>query len=644
MALNWLREKMKYLAWSLYLVSAALILTLFFDFGTMNPMAAGQGEVAATVGSEKITFAEYRRAYQNLERRYQQMFGQQWTSEMAEQFNLSKQALDQIVSQRVLLIEAERIGLRATDEEVEKRLVTMFEDENGEFVGRERVQQILRSNRLSEKEFTDGVRQDVLLGKLNDILAQTIYVSDTDVEAAYRETSETAKIRWIQLPGTELADSVEVTDDQIADYFDGNAEDYRLPEQRRVDYLLVDTVKMRSEIEIDDTELRSYYDEHNDEFERDEQVRARHILLRTSPARDAAAAAAELEDVRRRVLAGEAFATIAQGLSDDEGSAQRGGDLGFFGRGAMVKPFEDAAFAAEAGTLVGPVETDFGVHLIQVEEKRPGGLQPFEEVQARIRSKLLGERVNQLAESKANELAKRIADEGLASVDQLRTLAESEEVAFQSADPFGQGDTVPGVGRVATFSDAAYGLEVGGVSDPVKIPRGFAILHLAEVLDPRIPELDDVRSEVRQDAEAEVYRQAAVERLADARTRLTGGEVTLEALAEELGLEAQESADLTRSSSITGLGRQPEVVDAALGLDVGAISDAISSDQGAVLFEVLERTTFDETEFAEQKDATRDREAGERLNQLLTSIIEKRLRDLRPQYDPRVAEDLGIQS
>lgn len=646
MALNWLREQMKYLGWLLVVVSAALIITLFYDFGAVNPAAGGgPTDTAAWVGEEEITFAEFGRAYRNLESRYRQMFGQQWSEEMAEQFNLPKQALDQLVSQRILLLEAERVGLRATDPEVQKMIRELFEDENGKFVGRERVQQILRSNRLSEREFAEDVRRDVLLQKLNAVLAQTLYVTDAEVEEAYRTEAEKAEIRWIQLPATEIAD-VEVTDEDVASYFAENESDYLLPEQRRADYLLVDTVEMRREVgeSIGDEELRAYFEDNSKEFERDEQVRARHILLRTTPSRDADAARAELEAARQRLEGGEDFATLAEELSDDEGSAQRGGDLGYFGRGTMVEPFEDAVFAARPGELVGPVETDFGVHLIRVEDVREGGVPPFEELQPMLRSRLVGERVNELAQAKIDAIAAKLDEKENPTAEDLRALAEEEGAKYESAEPFGQGDTVPGVGRVAAFTDAAFGLETGHISEPIKVPRGFTIVHLAEVLPPRIPELDEVRAQVRQDAETEKRRQAARERLAAVREQIAAGETTLDAAADELALEVQESAEFGRDGSLPGLGRSRDVIDAALSLDEGALSEPIATAQGAVLFEVTGRKTFDDAEFEERRAELREQVAGERLQQLLSSIIEQRQRDLRVKFDPRVTQDFDIQS
>ena len=642
MALKWLRDQMKYLTWVLWIIVAAFIFALFFDFGSVN-FDRAQNQVAATVGSEQITYGEFRRQYQNLEARYRQMFGEQWSNEMAEQFNLPKQALDQLIDRRIRLMEAERVGLEVTDGEVQQAILDFpaFQDENGKFIGREQVERLLRSNRLNAADFAEDMRDDLLVQKLSRVLSSTLYLSDDEIQQAYKETVEKADIQFVQLTANNLSETVEATTEEIQAYFNDHATEYELPEQRVVDYVLVDTVKMRRELEIPDEDLRQYYDANPDEFTQEEQVMARHILMRSS-GEDASVETA-INAAKARIQGGEDFAAVARELSDDEASAQRGGSLGFFKRGDMVKPFEDAAFGAEPGTLVGPVKTDFGYHLIEVQQHRQGGLQEFEQTRGIIRSKLLGQRVDEMAEDKVNELAQRIKTESLTETEQLKAVAEEEGLTFETTEPFGQADAVVGIGRVAAFSNAVFELELGKLTDPVKVPRGWAIARLAEVKAPRIPELADVEDQVRRAVETEKQKEAAVQSLRDAKAQLAeGGD--FQSLADGLGVEIQTSGPFGAEGNIPGLGRNPEVVQAALGMEVGDISDPISTAQGAVLFEVLDRTKFDPLEFEEQKETTRTAETNRRLSQILSSIVEQRRRDLAPKYDAQVVRDFGIQN
>ncbi len=645
MALKYLRDNLKSLTWILWGVVAVFIMLIFFEWGGVNDRRTGGADVAATVGSEEISYSEFRQQYRSLEERYRQTFGEQFNRDLAKQFNLPIQALDQLIDRRILLMEARNIGLRSTDSEVREAILRYpaFLDENNDFIGTERYREILRANRMTFSDFEGSLRDDVLLTKLNAILAQTAYVSDAEVEKSYREQAERAEIRFVQLPATEVATEVAASRADIESYFADHQTEYELPEQRVVDYLMVDTVKLRREIEVPEEELLAYYNDNQDDFTRDEQVRARHILLRITPDRNDEQAQSVLGDVRRRIEAGEDFATLAREFSDDESNSTRGGNLGFFGRGRMVGAFEDAAFNAAVGELVGPVKTDFGYHLIEVQDHRQGGVQPFEEVKGNVRSRLVGTRVQEIAEAKIRDLAGRIESQNLSSDEQLDALAAEEELSWQTTEPFGAEDNVTGIGRAQDFTTAAFDLKLGNLSPPVKLPRGWAIMRLEEIKPPRLAPLEEVEAEVRQAVELQQRKTAAVRRLAEMRTAVeAGGDFA--ALAAELGLEIQESGEFGRFGGITGLGSNRRVIDSALALREGQWGEPVESTLGAVLFEVTARQEFEQEKFEQEKASTRASEQAGRLNQLLASLIELRRRDLTPKYDAQVLANFGIEA
>ncbi len=644
MALKYLRDNLKSLTWILWGVVLVFVMLIFFEWGGVNDRRTGGTDVAATVGSEEISYSEFRQQYRTLENRYRQTFGEQFNSDLAKQFNLPIQALDQLINRRILLMEAESIGLRSTDSEVRDAILSYpaFLDENGNFIGTERYQEVLRINRMSFGSFEDSLRDEVLLNKLNSILTQTAYVSGAEVEKSYREQAERAEIRFVQLPAAELATDSSASRAELESYFADHQTEYELPEQRVVDYLLVDTVKLRREIEIPEEELEAFYNDNQDDFTRDEQVRARHILLRITPDRPDEQARSMLDDVRRRIEAGEDFATLAREISEDESNNTRGGNLGYFGRGQMVGAFEEAAFNAAAGELLAPVKTEFGYHLIEVLDHREGGLQPFEGVRGTVRSRLVGTRVQEIAETKIQDLAGRIETQELSSDEQLDALAVEEDLSWQTTEPFGPDDNITGIGRAPDFNTAAFGLKLKRLSSPVKLPRGWAILRLKEIKPPRLAPLEEVESEVRQAVDQQRRKTAAVQRLGEMRAAVEAGG-DFDELASELGLEIQESGEFGRFGSITGLGSNRRVIDSALALEEGQWGEPVESSLGAVLFEVTTRQKFDLVEFEQEKATTRASRQAERLNQLLASLIELRRRDLTPKYDAQVLANFGIE-
>ncbi len=632
------RDNLKYLSWVLWLVIAVFILFVFVDFGSTVPGGpVGGSDSAAKVGGQKVSYGEFQRAYRRAEDIYRQAYGDSFSSDLARQIGLPRQVLDGLISDKILLAESGRIGLSVTDEEVRREILELpvFKDENDRFVGQEKYQSILRRNGYTADAFEQLMREQLLLDKVKSVLAQNVWISDAEVERAYRRQVERATIRFVKLPAERFAGEATVDDGELADYFASRSEDYRIPERRAVQYLELDQVVLQSTIEIGDDEVERFYNENSEQFTRDEQVRARHILLQVNEERSAEEAASQLAAVRQRIEAGADFAAVAAEVSEDPGSKAGGGDLGFFGRGQMVPAFEEAAFSARIGELVGPVTSSFGAHLIEVLDRRPGGLEPLADARERIRSQLRIDRARTVTESKAQELAARMRKEKLDTEEKLRALAEEEPgVSFRVAPAFGEDDNVAGIGRSTAFTVAVFRLEKGETGDPVKVARGWAIPRVTEVEEPRLPELDEVRAAVEADYLAEKRKELALARLAEAKAG-SG----LDEIAAELGLEVEESGEFGRGEAVGSLGRDARLVSAALGLDPGAIGGPLPYADGAALFEVVDRKRFDPVEFAEQKAGVRDAIEQQRFAEVLTALIAKRREELRVSYDEQLLQN-----
>ncbi len=640
MALQWMRDRFRHLKWLLWVVIAAFVVLFGGDFTSMGGIDPSR--TAAWVGEEEIPTEDVRSRYRVLESYWRETFGERFTPELAEQMNLAGNALQDVVRQRIMLREAKELGLSVTDGEVRDEILAIpgLTDENGSFVGAEEYDRRIRASlRTTPEAFEERLRDDLLTRKLETILGETVYVSDSEVEKRYREQAEKAKIRYLVVPSTNFSD-IELTDDALQAYLDANLESFQLPEQRVVDYLLIDAIKLRQELEIPEAEQRAYYDEHIDEYTTEEQSLARHILLQIKPDRDAEAAKEELAAIRTRIEGGEDFAAIAREVSEEPDSAGRGGSLGWFGREAWGADFTEVVFGGVKGSLVGPVQTQYGVHLVEIQDYRPGGARPFEQVSAQIRNRLVGTQANEMAETKASDIIERLGTEGM-TAEAFQEFATGEELEVTTTEPFGERDVVPGIGR-GEFVESTFGLKRDGISEPIKLPRGWAIVRLRDIIAPRSPVLEDVVDRVRPAALAERQREAAQEQLAEARTRLDEGTVTFDALAEELGIEVQESTEFASGGNVPGLGNQPAMVAEALAGEVGTVGGPFTVAQGAVVFEVSERIHFDPETYAEEKDSFLSTERTARLNQLRAALITRRMRDLEVKYNPDVLELLGV--
>jgi peptidyl-prolyl cis-trans isomerase D len=486
------------------------------------------------------------------------------------------------------------------------------------------------------------VRGDLLTAKLQTVLSESVYISDDEVERAYREQVERAEIRYLELPFSRFADQASVEPAEIESYFAEHREEFRLPEKRRVSYLLVDPLALEPTIAVGDDEVAAHYEANRDDYTQEEQVRARHILLRVDDPAEEAAVEARLVSIRQRIADGEDFAELASALSDDPSSKVRGGDLGFFGRGAMIGPFEDAAFGGAPGELVGPIRTNYGFHLIEVLEKQAGGTRSLDEARDEIRSTLVADRAADQAARKASELASLVLRDKPADAAAFEAMAAGEQgVESRSLEPFSREDIVPGIGRATPFSTAAFALAAEESSEAVQVTDGWAVLRVDEVVPPRLPELPEVRLEVEGAVLLRAQRQAAESRLAEARQSLASG-ATMDEVAAELDLEMQDSGSFGGDGRIGSLGSQPELAAAALALDVGAFGGPVQMGNSLVLFEVIDRQRFDEQLFAAAKQETRDGLEGQRLQLMLASLIERRRQELGVRLDPSFVQNFQL--
>ena len=640
--LKMFRDNLKNLAWILWVIIAVFVLGLAVQFGG-NLREANQN-VAATVGSDQVTTLEFQRAYKNLDTRLRQVYGDQLTPEMAKQMRLPLRALDQVISQKILLAEARRLGLAVSEAEVRDQILAIpgLKDDQGNFIGQDEYVRRLQAAQISPADFERELHDELLMDKLNTALAANLYVSEDEIQKAYREQVEKAKIRYVQVPRARFAADVHATPAEEEAYFQAHKAELKLPEQRNVAYLLVDGARAADQVKVTDEDLKSNYEANKAQYTHEEQVHARHILVQVNDKRSDAEAQARIQEAKKKIEGGTDFAKVAAEYSDDTASKASGGDLGSFGRNKMVKEFEDAAFNAQPHKIVGPVKSSFGYHLIEVLDKQPAGTQPFEQVKEMIRARLTGERARDAAAAKAKELAGRLAKNKPHSADDLKTLtAQNPGVTFAETGKFSAQGVIPGIGRNASFSTAAFALKQGEVSEAVQLPQGWAILYLKDIQAPRVPELKDVEARVKGAVESDKLQQIATQKLTAARGELAAGK-TLDQVAAELGVQVKETAEFGGDGTIPGIGYNPELAKAVMALPTGQIGGPVSDAQGALLFQVTDRKAWDPKLYATNREQTRSTLLRDKLTRLQGALVDQRRRELGVEYDKQLLQSLDM--
>ncbi len=473
-----------------------------------------------------------------------------------------------------------------------------------------------------------------MLQRLIGALQGSIVVSDKDVEDSYRQQNEKTRLRYVMVPFDLAAGAPAVADAELQRWYDQHREDYRVPEQRVADYLLVDQAKLEQSMPLTDTELRTYYDEHQQEYAQPEQVRARHILVETEPQAQAAMA---------RLRAGEDFAKVAQELSTDKGSGANGGDLGWFGRGRMVPPFEQAAFGAPLGEVVGPVKSDFGFHLIQVQERRAAVTSPFDEVKQAVKMRLAAERGATQAEERAKTLAAEVKKAGSNARQKMQELSTQPGLEVGKTEPFSrQGAWRPWAPRRPSAPPASSWRRAPSPTPSARRAAG------SSSTSPR-----SSRRACRRSTRCARKCAARSSRTSGARgpSRASRRRAPRPAPAprstpspRSSASPAQDTPEFGRGPSVPGIGYAPELAKAASTAPVGTLAGPVAVASSAVLYQVAARTGVDPVQLAQQKDSLREQLEQEQMNALLTSLINQRKQEVGVTYDPQLLEAIQAAS
>ena len=367
----------------------ALITLPFAFFGVDYYFRRGDtDQTVATVAGNKISQAEFDDVLREQQQRMRQALGGNFDPAMLETPEVRYALLDQLVNQRLLENRARADRLRVSDTQLQQFIAGLppFQ-EDGKFSA-EKYRQVLAAQNMSPLMFEQRVRGELVLSPLQDPIVNGGIAAQTSVQRYLALLEQKREVAVAPIAAEPFEKSVKVSDADIKAYYDRNPTAFQTPETAKIEYLLLNQDAIAAQVKVDPAELKQVYDANAKQYTTNEERQASHILIAVkADASDADKAAAKqkatalLEKARAKP---DAFADLAKANSQDTGSATQGGDLGSFARGAMVKPFEDAVFAAKVGDIVGPVQSDFGFHVIKVTGITPSHVQTFDEVKARI--------------------------------------------------------------------------------------------------------------------------------------------------------------------------------------------------------------------------------------------------------------------
>jgi peptidyl-prolyl cis-trans isomerase D len=616
--LDTMRRHKSLLNWSLVLVVLAFIIFYIPDF-LRGSGADASADTIARVEGRDITATEFRRTYQAQLQAYRAAYGANMSESLLKQLGIEQQILQQLVEERAALAEADRIGIRASDEEVRGRILSMpaFQD-NGHFIGEQRYQQLLRMQRppMTPSDFEENIRNGLTVEKLRAAITDWLSVADKELEQEYRRRNDKVKLALVTFTADSVRKDVTATDAEIAAYFEAHKNDLRIPEKRKIRYLVVDIEALRAKTNVPAADVERAYNSDIEQYTTPEQVRASHILLKTE-GKDDAAVKAKAEDVLKRARGGADFAELAKKYSEDEVSAKQGGDLDYFGKGRMVPEFDQVAFSMEPGAISDLVKTQYGYHIIKLVDKKPSTTKALAEVRQQITDRLAYER----AQAQAADLAQTLEKEISKPAD-LDRVARARGLQVQESGLFARDEPILGLGASPEAAARAFDIKQGDVAGPVRTGRGFAFLTVVGRQDGYIPKLDEVKDRAREEVVKEKARALSNEKAAAIAARLKSAP-DFEKAAKAAGLEAKTTELVTRDAPLPDLGTAPAVETAAFALPAGAVSDPISTDNGTAIIKVVEKKEVTPDEWTAAKDRFREELLNDRRGRFFSAYMVK---------------------
>jgi peptidyl-prolyl cis-trans isomerase D len=483
--------------------------------------SAGDGDAVATVNGSKITQREFTQALKDQQERLRSALGRNYDPSMVDSPEVRRSILDGLINQRLLVAEAMRSGLLVNDAQLAAVIAAELSfQQDGKF-SKERYERLLKQQGLTSLSFEARVRQDMLLQELRDSFSDSAFVPRTVLESAARIAEQKREISQVSLSAGQYLAQVKVDAAAIKTYYDNHQTDFSIPEQVRLEYLVLSPDGVAGQVPVSDEDAKKYYDEHAARYQDLGERQASHILIALAPTAseaERAAAKARAEKIYQQVKQNPAgFAEVARKESQDPGSAAQGGDLGFFPPGGMVKPFSDAVFQMKVGDVAGPVQSEFGYHIIKLTAVKPGKTVSFEQAKAEISQELKKEK----AQARLAEAAENLSNLVYEQADSLKPAAEALKLAIQTSPWISRkAGAVPLLGNEkllqAVFAEDA--LKNRRNTEAIEVAPGTLVAaRVIEYKPSSLKSLDAVAAEIGEKLKREQAAAAAVQ---DGKARL----------------------------------------------------------------------------------------------------------------------------
>ncbi|HEX4285285.1 MAG TPA: peptidylprolyl isomerase [Terracidiphilus sp.] len=576
-------------------------------------------------------------ATQRVQQQYPQYAGNPMIMNMIE-----PQVGQQLVQQQVLLDEADKLGIHVTDADLRSYLQAgppgqvLFP--GGKFIGQEKYAALIQSRfDITVADFEDSVKKDIAIRRLESMITAGVTVSDQEVRDLYRKNNIKVKFDYAVVSSDDLGKQINPSDADLESFFKKNSARYAtaVPEQRTINYFAFTANDVPGGVQQPtQQEIQQYYTAHQSEYSVPEQSRARHILIKVAPGADGktdAAAKAKAEGLLKQIQGGANFADLAKKNSDDPGSKDSGGELGFAQRGRMVPEFDKAIFTQKIGdTQI--VKTQFGYHIVQVEERQTAHTQPVNEVLPTIQATLIRQKTTTAQANYAQALTSDAIKNG------LQKTAEAHHLQVVTTPPVSADGTIAGLPDSAALLTKAFQSKKGDPAQSAPTGEGYAVFQVTGIAAAHAPTFADWKSHVLDDYRSEQVPALLRQKTTDLATQAHNTNDLAKA-AKAVGATVKTSDLVGMSGQVPQLGAVGQVAPQLFDLAVGNISGPISAGRTGVVAKIVDKQEPNPDEITKNLDQSReqllDQRRGEAFQVFATNVLQDYRSHKRVQFNAK---------
>src|SRR5580704_9794542 len=557
-------------------------------------------DAVAKVGDQSITVAEIRQQLNQIKQRNQ-------VPPMLEPY-YAQQILRQLLLQKEMEYEASQLGIRVSNDEIADRikLILPAAFNGGSPIAPDQYAALVQTRaQMTVSDFEDSIRQGMLQEKFQKLVTDGISAGPAELQEEFVYRNEKVKLDYAFIKPEDLQAKITLNDAEISAAYEKNKAKYQVPEKRVVRYAIVDVNQVRQSLEVSDDQLKVQYQKNIQDYQVPNRVHVEHILLMTVGKTDAEVdeIKKKAQDILNQAKKGASFEDLAKKYSEDPGTKDKGGDLGWIVQGQTVAEFEKAAFSLPKGSISDLVKTQYGFHILKIIDKESAHTKPFDEVKDSIRTPLLLSEADKKAGDIADKLSQAIRQSNKVSLDDLAkqyhlTVGETRPVA--ATDPLLE----LGNSTDVKVSDSIFRLHEGELSLPVHTDRGYLILSIKQILPSHQGSLEEVRDKVIAELKQEKASAEARTKADQLVAKVKAGE-KFDSSAKALGLEDKTSDDFARAGSISNVASGKQLA-AAFRLKSGDVGPPLSLGSNWLVYKVVEKQEPKPEDFDKQKKEITD--------------------------------------